>query len=215
MFYMLIVVVSVIVRIYQNTWNSTHNKGDFTACKLYLNEPEVKQNVTVHFSILRRRRISWNFCFECMCILDCSKKMLFIPSIGVKEEKASHYLRTGQVLPVLGLDMSRSLCLITEMVRSPASREPFPGHSVTKPNASLLSEAIILSCCLFILYHLLQSVLIISIAVHWVCGLRGCNQIIALSFATIVPKNLPCGATSFSASEQLRKATERIYSLSL
>lgn len=34
MFYMLIVVVSVIVRIYQNTWNSTHNKGDFTACKL-------------------------------------------------------------------------------------------------------------------------------------------------------------------------------------
>lgn len=58
MFYMLIVVVSVIVRIYQNTWNSTHNKGDFTVCKLYLNEPEVKQNVTVHFSILRRRRIS-------------------------------------------------------------------------------------------------------------------------------------------------------------
>lgn len=58
MFYMLIVVVSVIVRIYQNTWNSTHNKGDFTACKLYLNEPEVKQNVTVHFRIfLRRRRI--------------------------------------------------------------------------------------------------------------------------------------------------------------
>lgn len=102
MFYMLTVVVSVIVRIYQNTWNSTHNKGDFTACKLYLNEPEVKQNVTVHFRILRRRRISWNFCFECMCILDCSKKMLFIPSIGVKEEKASHYLRTGQGPPCLG-----------------------------------------------------------------------------------------------------------------
>lgn len=58
MFSMLIVVVSAIVHIYQNTWNCAHNQGDFTVCKLYLNEPEVKENTRVHFSILRRRRIT-------------------------------------------------------------------------------------------------------------------------------------------------------------
>ena len=54
---MLVLVVSVIVHIYQDTWNCTHNKGDFTVCKFYLSEPEVKENTRVHFSILCRRRI--------------------------------------------------------------------------------------------------------------------------------------------------------------
>lgn len=49
---------SVIVHIYQDTWNCTHNKGDFTVCKSYLSEPEVKENTRVRFSILCRRRIS-------------------------------------------------------------------------------------------------------------------------------------------------------------
>lgn len=56
MFSVLTVVVSVIVHIYQNTWNCAHNQGDFTVCKLYLYEPEVKENTRVHFSILCRRR---------------------------------------------------------------------------------------------------------------------------------------------------------------
>lgn len=43
MFSVLTVGVSVIVHIYQNTWNCAHNQGDFTVCKLYLNEPEVKK----------------------------------------------------------------------------------------------------------------------------------------------------------------------------
>lgn len=118
------------------------------------------------------------------------------------------------------LDTSQSLCLkhwdsSFSDFKSPQGVISRQLYQETQCLPSLYSSNS-LSRCLFPLYHLLQSIIfLISVTVHGVCGLVGCNQIIALSFSPIVPGNLPCGASSFSAFEQYSGRSQSESALSL